>query len=351
MARNVWLIISDLHLYHKNISSRKDYVEEMNTVCTKIVEIAAKYKNNGFDSVNFMLLGDVFHRSYRNTFKTGYDNNFFVLLSQKFGKCYSVIGNHELSFYESNPFFTLVNTIESKKVQAITDRVWTPRGLLPTIQVVDRVDDGNVHFFFNHYGTSISIPETAGVNIGLFHQEIVCQEIINVMKQRLHSDIWASTVDFEKLDVFDGYQHCFLGHMHKVYGTWQGDNGCVLHYLASLGRTNVGEISDDFLERDIPAIVVENGDFSTVESNKFNLMSPSDCLVQAQTEENKHIREIQKIREYTKNFDVLGDNPIENLETFFGENPKVLTIIDGLLKNDIDEIGESLRNRFNGGIL
>lgn len=351
MAKTAWLVISDLHLYHKNISSRKDYVGEMNEVCVKIVETAIKYKKSGFDIVNFLLLGDVFHRSYRNTFQTGYDNNFFVMLSQKFGKCYSVIGNHELNFYESNPFFTLVNSIESKKIQSISGKMWTPRGLLPTIHVVDRVDDGEVHFYFNHYGTSVSVPEGKGVNIGLFHQEIVCREIVEDMQQKLHGNIWADTVDFGKLDVFDGYQHCFLGHMHKIYGTWCGDNGCSLHYLASLGRTNVGEVDDGFLERDIPVVLTEDGKFLAVESNTFKLRGVSECLVQIKAEEDAHAREIQKIREYTKTADVFGNDPIENLEMFFCDNAQIIMIMEGLLKSDIDEIGKSLRSRFAGGVV
>jgi len=346
MAGNAWLIVSDLHLYYKNLVGRKDYVGEMKHVMENIVRAGVRYRQAGYQKVNLLLLGDVFHRSYRSTFRTGYDNNFFVMWNQKFGECFSVIGNHELSYYESNPFFTLVSGVESQKVMGVSPKVWMPQGLLPIVRVVDFLEDGEVRFYFNHYGTSISVPGKGGVNIGLFHQEIVCNEIIKSMQESTGGSVWARTVDFSKLGVFDGYQYCFLGHMHKVYGVWQGDNRCFLYYLASLGRTNVGEVNDRMLERDIPAVLVEDGKFAGVESNKFSLAGEDECLDRCVVEENAHTYEIRKLREATKAYDIMGSDPVGNLRQYFADDAVTSVILDGLLSGDTDAVGLSLRERF-----
>lgn len=51
--------------------------------------------------------------------------------------------------------------------------------------------------------------------------------------------------------------------MHQVYGTWGYTNpktgkSSVLCYLASLGRSNVTEVNDDFLERNVPAVLIDD---------------------------------------------------------------------------------------------
>lgn len=102
-----------------------------------------------------------------------------------FGEIYSVIGNHELSYYSSNPFYTLVSDIESDKVQSILNRVWQPVGSAGVIKVVDSLEDGEVLFHFNHFGTTIAKPVVGKHNIGLFHQDIVNSEILNNSAENL----------------------------------------------------------------------------------------------------------------------------------------------------------------------
>lgn len=94
MGKIAWLIVSDLHLYYKKLASRIDYVHEMRAVREMIEKIAIDYKSKGFDKVNMLLLGDVFHRSYQDTFIVGYDIIFFVMWKFYLGDIFSIIGNH-----------------------------------------------------------------------------------------------------------------------------------------------------------------------------------------------------------------------------------------------------------------
>ena len=338
MAKNVYLVITDLHWYYKNLRSHFDYVAENMYVLKKIEEIALRYKQNGY-SVKFLTLGDLFHQGYSDTFSAVRDNNVFIKLHDEFGEIYSVVGNHELSYYRNNPFYTLVKDIKSKKLQGIINKVWQPVGVKSVIDVVDRLDDGNVHFYFNHNSTPITTPDTDGVNIGLFHTDLISDQIKKRAEAVLGSEIFGNTLDVEGSGVFSGYKYCFLGHMHQVYGTFLTDSGTYLCYLGSLGRTNVKEVNDNFLERDIPAILVSDGELEKVESNKFDLMSRADCinesLVEIYEEQYEQIKEKQIIKSYCP----VGDDPIQNVKASLGSNVLAVSIFSELLRDNVDYEG------------
>lgn len=103
MGRNAYLIVTDLHFSYKNLRNRYDYRAEVLDACKFIINLAADYKRKGY-TITLLLLGDVFHRSYSDVFNACTDNNFFYMWANTFGEIYSVIGNHELSYYSSNPF-------------------------------------------------------------------------------------------------------------------------------------------------------------------------------------------------------------------------------------------------------
>lgn len=345
MAKIAWLLISDLHLYYKNISTRVDYVQEMRKVREDLEKIAINYKSIGYEKVNMILLGDVFHRSYQNTFNTGYDTMFFVMWKEFLGDVFSLVGNHELHYYSSNPFFTLISEIESKKVQQIRSEVWTPQGLLPVIRVPDVVEDGEVVFHFNHYGTEIAKPIEGKVNIGLFHQELVDYQIVQEMEKELGGKVWARTKEFASFKGLEGYQYCFFGHMHKVYGVYKGGE-TYLYYLASLGRTSADEVNDAFLERCVPAVLTENGVLKEVAENKIWLPARSESVQEEVVVETREARERAKVVKAARNYEALSDSPVDGLQNYFAEDVISLKIIDGMLKEPLDEVGIALRAKF-----
>lgn len=346
MAKNAYLIVSDLHKSYKNLANRIDYRSEIAVVEDFLLSTAAKYKQSGYE-LTLLLLGDVFHNSYSDVFNAVLDNNFFVVWEKFIGKIYAVLGNHELTYYSSNPFYTLVDKIESKKLQRIMNCVYQPIGLLPILNVVDELRDGEVVFHFNHYSTCVGNPEDGKVNIGLFHQEIVNRQIVLQMEEILHAQVFARTLDFSQLDVLNGYRYCFFGHMHKVYGMYQADNGCVLDYLGSLGRTNVSEVDDNFLERDVPAVIVEDGIFCRVESNKFLLPERAKCVNEVEAEESHKTYELQKQKQIVKCYVPASDDPISNLKNKFASRIEVIQLIDELIGNEIDARGLRILGKAN----
>lgn len=341
MAKNAYLVASDLHLNYKNLRGRINYRDECLAVCKELIRIASEYKNKGY-TVTLLLLGDVFNRSYNDIFNACNDNNFFYMWALHFGKIYSVLGNHELSYYSANPFYTLVSDIESERVKMIMNRVWRPVGSSGVISIVDSLTDGNVVFKFNHYGTGVLPAEDGKVNIGLFHQNLVSEEIVKASESRFGTSTFVNAVDVERIGIFDGYDYCFLGHMHTVYGTFKTDNGTVLCYLASLGRTNVNEVNDSFLERNIPVICVDDGVFAGAFDNLITLPSRKECVRESQVQMQKQKAQVEAERKQIKESVSLCDDAIKNVHANLSDNVLATSIFDGLLENPIDTYGQEI---------
>lgn len=351
MGKNAYLIISDLHKSYKNFRNRYNYDVEIGHVQQQIVDTAKKYKLQGYD-VTLLLLGDVFHNSYNDVFRAVHDNNFFILMSEVVGKIYSVLGNHELSYYSSNPFYTLVSEIRSQKVQAIMNRVWTPRGIVQAISVVDELVDGDVVFHFNHYSTPVTDPvlwerqnnrEGNGcLHVGLFHQDFASKAVVDLMRRRLDINFYAEPIEDSALELLNAYSYCFFGHMHSVYGTFLTDAGTRLCYLASLGRTNEKEVNDNFLERNIPAILVEDGRFASADDNVFQLLSRSECVKEAAVAASHEQYEVQKARKQIKGYAPVSDDPRLNVEAMLAGSPQALQIFHDYLGSEISSIGQAV---------
>lgn len=347
--RNVYLIASDIHDNYCNSENRVDYVKEIDLVREKIISLGKEYKQKA-DNVYLMLLGDVFKGSYNEPDSAVIINNFWYISAQLFTKIYSVLGNHETSFYSCNPFFTLVSEIESEKVKKILNKNWQPKGLRNVFNVVDLVEDGNVVFHFNHYDTPISRALPGRTNIALYHQDIVNKQILDLMQVNFKNQIYQKqVVDFDSVDIFDGFSYNFFGHLHKVYGTFEcmtkKQERTVLCYLASLGRPNVTEVNNNFLERDIPALIVHDGELEAVESNKFFLPRREDCVIEQVVEIQKKNYEEIKQRKAVKNYIPCDDDPILNIKNCDVLTEKDRLIFTDLLDSDTDRFTKYLLER------
>ena len=313
MARNVYLLISDMHRSAKKNVNRVDYQHEIDVVDQQIARCIQKYTNA---NVNLIFLGDLYDRGYREVFSAIHEYSTMLIYKSMCNELYSLVGNHELSFYAGNPFYTLFNHVDSKRVNAIQNKVWLPRGMMQIVNVVDAIEDGEVIIHFNHYGTGIAEPVKGKTNIGLFHQNVICKEILESVQDSLGEQLYGlQTMSFDRLE---GYDYCFLGHMHKVYGMWDWTSevsGRITHlqYLASLGRPNRTEVNDRCLERDVPAIVVTDGKLELIEHNKFSLPTEEECIKNDVVELQKAQYERVKVHRNIQGYNPTEDEPIINI--------------------------------------
>lgn len=349
--RYAYLIITDLHIINKMlVKNRISYRTEIEQVEKEIDDLIDSYKDRGF-IVRLIFLGDLYHRGYTDPIASIKDNNYLVYLSKKVDSIYSVMGNHELSYYKNNPFYTLFNKINSEKINNIHNRVYNPLGVLQVLNVVDTLEDGEVLFTFNHYGCGVEKPIPGKVNIGLFHQDLICQEILDDIKRRYKIEGFTEEIiNLSSYNVFEGYDYCFLGHMHKAYGTYNisddNDNNTIrLYYLASLGRTNHTEIQDNFRERNVPAVLIDSGKFECIEDNKFLLMKREDCILENEVLVEQEKRKTDKAFKEIKNYNASFDDPVKNVLEQISGNKDVTTIFMNLRSSDFDKIGREIKSK------
>lgn len=334
--KNAYVVVTDTHIINRMLTqSRENYAMELDCVKKRLVELIREFKESGH-SVRLLFLGDIFHRGYVDPIAATTDNNFLVLLSSMTDGMYTVIGNHELSYVKNNPFYTLLKRIESKKINKLKTRAADPKGVLQIMEVVDELEDGEVKFSFNHYGCGIAAPEEGRVNIGLFHQDLICKEILEDVERRFGHDVWSSGT--RGLEVFQGYQYCFLGHMHQAYGIYaagEGKNQVVLYYLASLGRTNHGEVRNDFLERNLPVVVVEDGKFCKIVDNFFNLPRREECIKEVKVKETQEVYKKQKFNREVRNYVASSDDPVLRVAEQLSSERGLLGLFNELRKGEI----------------
>lgn len=343
MSKVVFIIITDLHLYCENKSNRFDYEQESLEGLKQVEELVGNYLRKGY-VVNIIFLGDIFDRGYSNTVKGIAINNRFINLSMMCDNMYSLVGNHELTYYKNNPFWTLFKTIQSTRIKNIITRNVTPTGQFNVMEIPDEVTYGDVRFYFNHYGLPVIRPkkEEGIINVGLFHQDITSREIVAFTKQEGREFYEVHSNYFDETDVFDDYDYALLAHMHSIYGVWDFlnesiDKRTLIYNLASIGRTNHKEVRDDFLERTIPVFVFENEKLKEVKEEIITLPKREDSVneisIKQQTEARELTKEIDKLKDELID---TGDS-IENIKLAFDNNEIVNEIITSII-NDREDV-------------
>lgn len=342
MAKNAYHIITDAQFEQGVKDNRISYEAECLHVKQEIIKRVMKTNSLGYNSY-VLFLGDVYTRGYKDSSKAMQEFDFFTYLS-KIATCYSVIGNHEFSYPNGNPFWNLVADIDPSVANLPHNRIKL-KGITGLLKVTDRLVDGNVVFNFNHYGSSVLPPLANKINIGLFHQEITCGPAVASAGLRGLDQYELKSIKLEENDVLHGYDYSFMGHFHKYYGKWMIDGSRYLYYLGSLGRPNYTEVSDEFLERTIPCIYVDDGELKEVEDYKFNLMSEEQCLKIDVIEKQKEKREKRKELKELVDMDLCVGDVLDNVKAKLN-NPICDHIIDCILGDVTDDYMNEIHKRF-----
>jgi DNA repair exonuclease SbcCD nuclease subunit len=334
-------VITDVHdtpslgqVNKARLSHRLNYDSERLLVWDTILSVLSSEKEKGRE-VFLLFLGDIFDRPYKNGFSLTEANNNFIALSEACTSIYSVIGNHELTYYTDNPFWTLVTEISDKRVRTIR-KVKQPVGVFPVIKITDKLVDGEVIFYFNHYGVvpyKVEESDNDKINIGLFHQEICAKEIFDYMQSVLTGNMWRGSFDsITSMSSTAKYQYAYFGHYHKVYGSWtirEEGKDVNIRYLASLIRTDHTEFNNNFLDRSIPIIRVDDGKFIGIEEFLFKLQPRELCIDEKSVELSQKAYEALKGKREVRNKVSLVDDPILNIRSKLISRPG-LSIVNAL---------------------
>lgn len=334
--RVAFLAISDLHERDGNFPARKSYKDELEFVYAEIKKQILKYRNEQDRRVVLLFLGDIFHKSYKVPDGVLESSNRVLELINLADDAYSVVGNHEITYSKNNPFWHMVDNLDTAPSlnQGYHVKKLEAKGINSKLKVVDRLMFGDTEFLFNHHGIPWHTPdlEIAKVTIGLFHQDVMVTELIQVMEDTYQHGIFDYGFDYmDSSRNLNGYDVALVGHNHMTYGKFihemESGHRPLIQWLASLNRSSVREINNRFLERDIPAIIMDDYKFIKMESNKFSLLSREETVFEDKVvvERNKRIRMKDRKRINAMLFD---EDPFQNLVDTFGDRPEILDILE-----------------------
>lgn len=236
---------------------------------SQILEVRESYSQKGY-SVSIIFLGDVVDGPITQAEDAMRCQNLFRYYTALFKNTYCVLGNHEINNVKSNPFWFLVSELEDTELSQV-NRALQPQAVEKVLRIPATVVDGEVTFYFNHYGLDPKIPESGGVSIGLFHQNVGSNDICKM---------WGTFTDVEEASFMHGYNYSFLGHMHLASGKYylNTEHTCMGEWLGTCVGTNVTEVESLNQKCNIPAILVEDGKFISVEDNYILRSDPSKVV-------------------------------------------------------------------------
>lgn len=341
--KNAYVLVSDTHFTDKRKSNRFNYQFETNLVKNEIDRLGIKYIERGINPI-LIFLGDIYDNSYKSPTASMMEHDDMVSRKKIFKDIFSVLGNHDLNFSKDNPFWVLTSE-DSVKVTNLPRVKFKPLGEVGIIKVVDRLVDGDVVFNFNHYSSPILQPLDGKVNIGLFHQDIVCSPAITGAVNRGLNPYQSQAILLDKEDVLLGYDYSFFGHFHKYYGKWEINGGRLIYYLGSLGRPNHEEVANNFLERNLPAIIVEDGKFVGVEDNIITLLNRESSVNEPKVLEQQEKRRKAKEKKELISMDVCTGSVMDSVKSTLA-HPIYDLIIDSILEGKFDDYYLTLK----GGI-
>ena len=310
--KNVYLLITDLHLDLVK-ANRLNYFGEILNSMQDIQNIAERYRSKGY-SVNAIFLGDVFDGSLSNSSDAMQLIEVMRYFCSGFNRVWSVVGNHELTYAKDNPFWFLVSEIRDKDLRQI-GRFIQPQGLCNVISVEDIFTDGDVSFYFNHFGIPHKVPIARGIRIGLFHQNIGSNDICKM---------WGTFDNAEEASYLHGYTYCYFGHLHLAKGKFYLNEGhtCVGEWLGSIGRTKADEVTVENCKVNIPAIKVDCGKFEGIEDNPIELLAPSQCIDFERLRASQKSRQlIEERRKAIGGSSYMCDTLYKTLEVAFNNTP------------------------------
>lgn len=287
---NVYLVVTDLH-YNVSKEHRINYFGEVIGIVQQILDISEGYKQKGCN-VHLLFLGDIIDASLSKVEDAMRCQDLFSYIASQVDSVSTVLGNHEENNITDNPFWFLVSSIEDESIAGL-HRPVQPKGISNLISVPSKIVDGEVTFYFNHYGTEPKVPVNgSGVAIGLFHQNVGSNNICKM---------WGTFDDVEQASYVLPYNYCFFGHMHLAVGKYYLNESktCVCEWLGTCVGTNVNEVKSLARELNIPAVIVSDGHFISVEDNYIQRSDPDRVIDFAKltfTEEaNKKLAEVKSI--------------------------------------------------------
>lgn len=338
------VIIPEPHIFDKSFTNRIAYIKEIESYLYKVKTLAQELKQN--DSVYIIFMGDVFHMGFTKMVPFVANIDWFKNLSEEFdGNVYSLIGNHELSYPQNNPFWMLADY----------DSEWYTNyraipgfGTAPCLKVRDQLVVDNTLFVLGHYrrdSFEYDYDRYDDVQF-LTHNSIMDTEVINTLKSVYHRDPKmeyagsgiTSIRQSGSIPLTTKLSHMYVGHMHTSYSHFFVEeviNGVnlkfELQYLGSLGRTTHAEVDDSDLVRSIPVIDTLTHE---VEYKELQLWERSKCVREEAVEQAQYSYAKSKAIAKLRKSDAVMSSPVEGIREWLSPSPYDLDLFNRLIGNE-----------------
>lgn len=351
------IIIPEQHLYHKAIITVPEMVPDNARICKEILQLIQKSHK---PVVIFM--GDIIHRGIKNTEDAYFIEDFFRAVSQYTnGRVFSVVGNHELSYRKNNPFWG-VAAIQSNYIKSIVPHNYEIQH--PLIGVVDDMVIGDMQYTMGHYGRVYGGSYFTADNVKyvtlLTHNSLVTNEILEYAKAK-GSNLQPQYIRIRELRENGNLpkttllKKVYVGHLHTVRGSFNVQEeisglslNFTLHYLASLGRTNHGEYTDD-VERNLPIHIIRGGKFIEEKFHKIILPTREASVDERVVLENREGYERQQQLRELKKIDTHTMDLICAVEEYIKESPVLSDWFTRASNNELDPELIEIINEYIGG--
>lgn len=250
------LFVSDIHLLPKTPAHRdENYLFKTLTILDNLIQVV---KENNINCIVYT--GDIFDRGFPSV-KLVYLNliieKFLTLYNLTKGNCYTVLGNHEQTYTEANPFYMIADTTQSPITQSLLNNKATPTQVTTCMKVVDKIEIANCHIHLFHYDklnkNYKTILDTNVCNIGVYHDDLISFS----SEKELYHHSKGQGINVHNTDIFDNISLAVLGHIHKPFPTFICNKtlvmtpGCIIPRTASETHTIVNLPMIEILEDNI----------------------------------------------------------------------------------------------------
>lgn len=329
-----FLIIPDMHIWDKNISSRKDYVQECVDNFNNLISIVGQIKSNiDSEKLYLVFLGDVFHNGFKNLSSLNYWIQQFTILRSMCNSIFCVVGNHEMHYVKNNPLWSLTNGISSSYINA---KGFKADGVLPIIQIPDEINIFNYSLQFNHFERNIAVPDSSKTNILFSHNSWMNNTLFKSLESLGNTQISNRYMNYNEIteDCALKYFNCaFFGHNHLLLGDYEfewehilKERATTVYFCGSIGLTNRNEVSATKRYRVLPLLHLDASGIPVVKKYTLNLSGESDSVLDLEAiDDSMKNYEASKFRKaLIKKYNLTNLDPIQ-------------AIIDDLA-NDVEKI-------------
>lgn len=336
-------IIPEPHIKDKEMTTREDYLEEISAYMQKILTEASfvSSKMGPNDKLYMMFIGDIFDRGFNDFAAAMKWLIFFTRLNEVATVC-SVVGNHEITYKMNNLFWLLSDNHSNWVTESGIVRNDEIVSLSQQIRIYDDLLLEDTLFIFGHYKRDLSqytdkfIDEKFGKQVKnvvlLTHNELLNPEVISKMQESgrqlvIGRSMYRNVSDNGILPPTTRLTRVYAGHMHLAYGTFRFGNTIEgvsymydLTYLASLGRTSSKEVMNNFLDRQIPNLILDGPEVN-FSHTPFRLREENEVLayeqIYKQREKYTATAEIRTL----KHSEFIVTNPVDDIAALVDADP------------------------------